>query len=92
MGLSYPQSTVTDPISTHACRMFGDVYTKQCLARCLYDLYSLFPDALFSEVFRSQDVFRLRAHAAEALAKELLHRNMPEKLVRSIEADASRLV
>ena len=70
------------------CRMIGEVYSKQLTARALHDVYILFPDDMFIELFRGREVWEYRKTAAHFLAEKLLERGIPEKLLKSIEKKA----
>ena len=67
--------------------MLGEGYSRQ---RCLHDIISLFPDELLCQLFRSPDVSMLKAKAAEALAKQLISKEIPQALVRCIQQQVSK--
>lgn len=71
--------------------MFGPGYSVSFLARSLYDVYLLFPDETFAELLRKPEVWEGRMAAAEALSKSLVGSSMPEKVLKSMEANVSNV-
>ena len=74
------------PVCLNAARMLGKQYGEQLLVRALFDVFSVFPDEVFRQLFEGQqEVWDHRTKATVLLAENLMQRHMPEKLLRSIE-------
>ena len=68
--------------------MLGSTYSSSSLlARALHDIYDIFPDEVFEELCQRPEVWDSRMAAAETLSKVLVDSKMPEKLLKSIEAE-----
>ena len=68
--------------------MFGTRYANPLLAKALHDVYMLFPDEVFKELYGSEEVWDHRKAAARALAEVLVSRKIAESLLAAIEAEA----
>ena len=77
----------TESLCHHKCRMFGATYSPSLLARTLHNIYEIFPDEVFVDLCQRSEVRVSRLAAAEALSKVLVDSKMPEKLLKSIEAE-----
>jgi hypothetical protein len=67
--------------------MFGTRYANPLLAKALHDVYMLFPDEVFKELYGSEEVWDHRKAAARALAEVLVSRKIAESLLAAIEAE-----
>ena len=67
--------------------MFGHQYTTTLMAMALHDVYMLFPDEVFKELYASEETWDHRKSAASALAALLVERKVAESLLLAIEAE-----
>ena len=72
-------------------RKFGEGYGDPLLAKSLHDVYAWIPDESYTALSKDMHSTEFRFEAAHVLATKLLQRNMPRKLLQSIEEEASDL-